>query len=84
VRCSTKLHNEAMRNANGNFDGFFRDLGHFLEQLLTAPFTATEQGTLRRDIQALTRGTLDGDTHQRVAEAVVRWCQAHPKLIAVQ
>lgn len=84
VRCSTKLFREAMRNANGNFDSFFRDLGHFLERLLTDPFTASEQAALRRDIQALTRGTLDGDTHNRVAEAVVRWCQAHPKLIALR
>ncbi len=83
VRASTKLFNEAMRNANGNFDGFFRDLGHFLERLLTEPFTETEQASLRRDIQALTRGTLEGDTHRRVAEAVVRWCQAHPKLVAL-
>lgn len=84
VRASTKLFREAMRNANGNFDSYFRDLGHFLERLLTEPFTATEQAALRRDIQALTRGTLDGDTHQRVAKAVVRWCQAHPALLAVK
>lgn len=83
VRCSNKLFREAMRNANGNFDAYFRRLGAFLEHLLTAPFTEAEQAALRLDIKALTRGTLDGDAHERVAQAVVRWCKAHPKLIAV-
>ena len=83
VRCSNKLFSEAMRNANGNFDSFFRGLGRFLERLLTEPFSESEQAALRNDIKALTRGTLDGDIHARVAEAVVRWCQAHPKLIAL-
>lgn len=84
VRCSNKLVDEAMRNANGNFNAWYRGLGHFLERLLTEPFSASEQAALRTDIKALTRGTLDGDVHRRVAEAVVRWCKAHPRLIALQ
>ena len=84
VRCSNKLFSEAMRNANGNFDSFFRGLGRFLKRLLTEPFNASEQAALRTDMKALTRGTLDGDTRARVAEAVVRWCVAHPKLIALK
>jgi hypothetical protein len=83
VRCSNKLVDEAMRNGNGNFDAFHRGLGHFLERLLTEPFSESEQAALRNDIKALTRGTLDGATHRRVAEAVVCWCVAHPRLIAL-
>ncbi|MBN8616225.1 MAG: ankyrin repeat domain-containing protein [Deltaproteobacteria bacterium] len=81
VRVSHKLWDEAMRNGNGNFGPRHRAMAAIFDVLRGAPFDPQRERQVREAVAAIRVGSLDDDTHRRVAHAVLDWCVAHPDLI---